>query len=86
MPERGRVKWFNIRAGWGFIERARGGDVFVRHDAIQGDGFKVLRRGEEVEFTLSRGPHGPHAVDVVRLNGNLAAHARPAPEHRLNAS
>ena len=46
----GRVKWFNQEKGYGFIECDDGDDVFVHYSAIQGDGFKTLAEGQQVEF------------------------------------
>ena len=60
----GRVKWFNERKGFGFIEVEGGKDVFVHHSAIQGEGFKSLREGDQVEFEVSQGPKGPQASNV----------------------
>jgi CspA family cold shock protein len=68
MTERGRVKWFNNRAGWGFIAREDAEDVFVRHDQIEGDGYKVLHEGDSVEFELAEGQRGLYATRVVRLH------------------
>jgi CspA family cold shock protein len=42
--------------------------VFVHYSEIQGDGFRTLNEGEEVEFGVKEGPKGPQAVEVVRLN------------------
>jgi CspA family cold shock protein len=60
----GKVKWFNEGKGFGFIEQASGPDVFVHFSAIQGDGFKTLAEGQEVEFTVSQGQKGPQAENV----------------------
>ena len=65
--EQGKVKWFNDAKGYGFIERASGGDVFVHHSAIQATGFKSLVEGEAVEFSVTTGPKGLQAEDVVKL-------------------
>ncbi len=65
--ERGTVKWFSDQKGYGFITRESGGDVFVHFSAIQGQGFRSLQEGEEVEFSVEQGQKGPAAVDVVRL-------------------
>ena len=67
MPERGIVKFFNKRAGWGFIARAAAPDVFVHYDRIQGTGFRTLEPGQGVEFRLRVGPRGPYAEAVTPL-------------------
>ena len=65
---RGKVKWFNEKKGFGFIVEAGGGpDIFVHYTAIASEGFKTLTEGEEVEFTLTQGPKGPQATNVVKL-------------------
>jgi len=68
MLERGRIKWFNNRAGWGFIARPGAPDVYLRHDQMAGEGFKSLRAGDLVEFTVRKGRRGLYAADVRRLN------------------
>ncbi len=65
---RGKVKWFNEKKGYGFIEQEDGKDLFVHHTDIQGGGFKNLYENEEVEFEIEQGEKGPKAsnVKVVR--------------------
>jgi len=63
--EVGRVKWFNDQKGFGFIEREKGQDVFVHHNAINGTGRRTLREGDKVEFTVAQGAKGPQAEDVT---------------------
>ncbi|CAM4085058.1 cold-shock protein [Paenibacillus alkaliterrae] len=65
--EKGTVKWFNAEKGFGFIEVEGGNDVFVHFSAIQGDGFKSLDEGQQVEFTVTQGNRGPQAENVVKL-------------------
>ena len=64
----GTVKWFSQEKGYGFLQREGGPDVFVHYSAIDGQGFKVLYEGEEVEFEVIEEPKGPKAASVVRLN------------------
>jgi CspA family cold shock protein len=63
----GTVKWFNSEKGYGFITNEEGLDVFVHFSAIQGDGFKTLDEGQEVEFEVVEGDRGPQAANVVKL-------------------
>jgi CspA family cold shock protein len=64
----GRVKWFNDSKGFGFIEQPESGkDVFVHFSAIQDEGFKSLKQGQEVSFEIVEGPKGPQATNVVKM-------------------
>ncbi len=67
MSERttGTVKWFNGTKGYGFIAREDGEDVFVHYSAIQGSGYRNLEEGQQVEFSVERGPKGLQATDVT---------------------
>jgi CspA family cold shock protein len=65
--ENGRVKWFSSQKGYGFITPESGSDVFVHHSAIQGDGYKSLDEGQEVEFEVEQGPKGRRAAKVAKL-------------------
>ncbi len=64
----GTVKWFNENKGFGFIQQEDGPDVFVHFSEIQGDGFKTLTEGDEVEFEITEGDKGPKATNVVKAN------------------
>ncbi len=66
--KKGTVKWFHNTKGYGFISTENGEDAFVHYSEIQAEGFKKLRRGEEVEFLLDDGDKGLHAKEVVSLN------------------
>lgn len=62
----GKVKWFNNAKGYGFIEQPGSPDIFVHYSAIQGDGFKTLEQGQDVEFEVTQGPKGPQAENVYK--------------------
>ena len=62
---RGRVKWFNIEKGYGFIDYKENEDIFVHYSAINQDGFKTLTEGQYVEFNLLETAKGYQALDVV---------------------
>jgi len=66
MPE-GKVKWFNDKKGFGFIEQDGGGDLFVHHSLIQGEGYKSLAEGDRVSFDVGKGARGPAAENVRKL-------------------
>lgn len=60
----GKVKWFNEAKGFGFITRDDGSDIFVHYTAIEGQGFRTLAQGQDVEFEVGSGPKGPQAENV----------------------
>lgn len=61
----GVVKWFNETKGFGFIEQKSGPDVFAHFSEIASSGFKTLAEGQAVEFSVSQGPKGPQAENIV---------------------
>jgi len=61
----GKVKWFNDKKGYGFIESPEHGDVFVHFSAIDASGFKTLSDGQAVTFEVEKGQKGLQAVKVV---------------------
>lgn len=62
----GKVKWFDVKKGFGFIAQESGKDVFVHYRSIVGAGFKVLNEGDEVSFDLVTGEKGFKAENVKR--------------------
>ena len=63
----GKVKWFDEKKGFGFIERDGASDVFVHFKAIMSEGFKTLTDGQAVEFDVEDGQKGPQAANVTVL-------------------
>jgi CspA family cold shock protein len=63
----GTVKWFNNSKGYGFISREGAEDVFVHHTAIETEGFRTLKEGQQVEFEVAQGPKGLQAAHVRPL-------------------
>ncbi len=61
---KGKVKWFNEKKGFGFLEQPGGADVFVHFSAIKSSGFKTLAEGQEVTFDVEQGQKGPQASNV----------------------
>lgn len=61
---KGTVKWFGGK-GFGFITAEDGTDVFVHYSAINKDGYKVLKEGQNVEFEVTDGEKGPQAANVT---------------------
>jgi CspA family cold shock protein len=62
----GTVKWFSPKKGYGFITMDDGQEVFVHYTAIDGNGFRSLEQGEEVQFEVAQGPKGLQAAKVMR--------------------
>jgi CspA family cold shock protein len=63
----GKVKWFNDKKGFGFIETEEGTDVFVHHTAIKMPGFRTLEEGDRVNFEVIENNRGPSAKDVTKI-------------------
>ena len=60
----GKVKWFDTKKGFGFIQQEGGPDVFVHFSAIQMTGYKSLEEGQRVDFDVTQGQKGPQAANV----------------------
>lgn len=64
--QKGTVKFFNEKKGYGFITKEDGNDVFVHFTSIESDDdFKTLKEGQAVEFELESDDRGDKAVKVT---------------------
>ncbi len=63
---KGKVKWYNIRKGYGFIERKEGDDVFVHHSSLPED-VGYLKEEDEVEFEIEETEKGPKATNIKKV-------------------
>ena len=69
--ENGMVKWFNDEKGYGFIARESGTDVFVHYTAINADGRRTLKEGQNVTFEVTSGQKGPQAANVTIVTSKV---------------
>lgn len=62
----GRVKWYDVEKGFGFLSQDEGEDVYVRSSALP-DGIEGLKPGQRVEFGMAAGRRGPQALSLKLL-------------------
>jgi len=65
--QKGKVKWFNADKGFGFITGNDGKDVFVHFKSINGDGYRSLEDGQEVEYEVEETDKGLQARNVSKV-------------------
>lgn len=65
--EKGTVKWFDNKKGYGFIATENGQDVFCHFSAVQENGYKTLDEGQQVEIEIEQDEKGPRAKSVTKL-------------------
>ena len=74
--EKGIVRWFNNKKGYGFLQKESDGkDIFVHYSAITMEGYKTLKTNDKVTFDVVDGEKGPQAANVVAVGGS----AEPTP-------
>lgn len=64
---RGKVKWFNTKRGFGCITSDEGRDIFVHYTGLNMTGYKKLRINDEVEYDVAENERGPLAVNVTKI-------------------
>ena len=73
----GRVKWFSLEKGFGFIESEEGEDVYLAASALP-EGVPTVKPGTKLEFSVISSRRGPQAmsVHIVEAPTSLAAASR----------
>lgn len=72
--EKGKVRWFNNKKGYGFIQKdSDGKDIFIHYSAITMEGYKTLKTNDAVEFEVVEGEKGPQAANVTMTQAAPAA-------------
>ncbi|GAA5442727.1 hypothetical protein Misp06_00902 [Microbulbifer sp. NBRC 101763] len=76
----GTVKWFNNAKGYGFILADEGGeDLFAHYSAIQMEGYRTLKAGQQVTFDIVRGDKGYHAANISTVpSGDMPTASKPS--------
>ena len=69
MSLKGKIKWYNSKKGYGFIEREdKEKDVFVHASAVRDAGLKFLNEGDELTFDVEDAEKGPAAVNLQKTS------------------
>lgn len=63
----GKVKWYDVEKGFGFLSQEEGEDVYVRSSALPA-GVESLKPGQRVEFGMAAGRRGPQALTLKVLD------------------
>ena len=63
----GKVKWYDVEKGFGFLSQEEGEDVYVRSSALP-EGVEALKPGQRVEFGMAAGKRGPQALSLKVLD------------------
>ena len=67
----GKVKWYNARKGFGFIEQSDGGkDIFVHASAVTDAGLRRLEENQEITFDVEDSPKGPNSINLKVQNSS----------------
>ena len=71
----GKVKWYDVEKGFGFLSQEEGEDVYVRASALP-EGVEGLKAGQRVEFGMAAGRRGPQALSLRYSSGRRGGAAR----------
>ena len=66
----GKIKWYNGKKGYGFIERDdKEKDAFIHASAVKSAGLRYLNEGDKLEFELSEDSgKGPSAINIKKVD------------------
>jgi len=82
----GTVKWFNNAKGYGFILADEGGeDLFAHYSAIQMEGYRTLKAGQQVSFDIVQGDKGYHAANITADTPESSRKPSPQPSEPARA-
>lgn len=73
----GKVKWYDVEKGFGFLTQEEGEDVYVRSSALP-TGVEALKPGQRVEFGMAAGKRGPQALSLKVLDPTPTVSGRGA--------
>jgi len=81
----GKVKWYDVEKGFGFLSKDEGGDVYVRSSALP-EGVATLKPGTRVEFGIAQGRKGDQALQVRLVDAppSLSKSQRKKPADMVN--
>ena len=73
----GRVKWFSLEKGFGFIDSDEGQDVYLSANALP-EGVTTVKPGTKLEFSVAEGRRGPQAMQIRVIDAppSLATNSR----------
>ena len=65
----GKIKWYNSKKGYGFVERDdKEKDVFIHATAVREAGLRFLNENDAISFEIEDGPKGPSAVKIKKIS------------------
>jgi CspA family cold shock protein len=81
----GKVKWYDVEKGFGFLSKDEGGDVYVRASALP-EGIATLKPGTRVEFGIVQGRRGDQALSVRLIDAppSVSKAMRKKPAEMVN--
>ena len=69
--EKGQIKWFDPSKGYGFVERDKGGDLFIHFASVEIKDRKLLKESTRVSFVVTDGLKGPQAKDIKIIYNDI---------------